>query len=191
VLTKIKNNNIIITESKIKKGEMIKMMTDWEIRKEFEKQKQEVKNTKKLIDSYKTLRKFGCVKLEFNAYDGDIYNLLALIRNLESWNNFDGYVVANRIEKLFEELPKRNYGENNPNNGKPQFDKIEIIGDSEIIFKAFRLSPFEENTKKEIKRMVNTYGGQMKADEIEFLEEPIEIGEKTKSYTYYIRFWWD
>lgn len=167
------------------------MLEDWEMRKELIKQEEEVKNTKKLINSYKTLMKLGCVKLEFNVYDGNIYNLLALIRSLDSWNNFDSYVVANRIEKLFEELPKRDYGKDNPNNGKPEFDKIEIIGDSEIIFKAFKLSSYDENTKKEIERMVNVYGRQMKADEIEFLEEPVEIGGITRSYSYYIRFWWD
>jgi hypothetical protein len=175
-LTKIKNNNIIITESKIKKRRDIKMLDEREIIR--------------LTKSYKNLMKFGRPIIEFNVYNGDIEKPLTLIRSLDGWNNFNSVRVAENLEKLFKMLPVRDYGKDNPNNGKPEFDKIIIEGDDTVILRAYRLKPFDDNVKEGIKKIINEYGKKMLADKINFLEEPID-GGIAKSYTYYIRFWWD
>lgn len=167
------------------------MLEDWEIRKELIKQENEVKEMKKLINSYKNLMKFGEPSLEFNVYDGDIKEVLTLLESLESWNNFDGITVAKNLKILFEMLPKLKLQEGNPNNGKPEFDKIIIEGDETVILKAFRLKPFEENIKNQIEIMINEIGRKMKADEISLIEEPHNFGGIVGSYSYYIRFWWD
>jgi len=145
----------------------------------------------KLTDAYKNLRKFGTPKIEFNVYNGNIDNILALIRSFEDYNSFVADDVAEWINLLFEFLPKRYYYEGNPNNGKPEFDKIELQGDTTIILKCFRLEPFTDEVKREIENIVNEYGKYMFADEKQFWEETTGYNGVPTAWQYYIRFWWD
>ena len=111
-----------------------------------------------------------------------------LIRHMANFNNKNNDVIANEIIDFFNALPKIDYGEGNPNNGTPLFNRIILRGDDTITLFANGFSvDLEKYDWDKISDMVYETGIKWEADEHTLLHEKLNWGLEQ----YSIRFWWD
>lgn len=150
-----------------------------------------MKNTNELINAWETLGKYGKQEITFTMIREDedkLNNILELIKSMPNFNGKLNNIVANRLGYLIETLPKRYYNEGNPNNGSYLFDHITLKGDDTIILRTTGLVKDNlQETLDKVKRLVNTVGLDMNAD---------EHTVRTEYYGYnmhetIIRLWWD
>jgi len=139
---------------------------------------QEIKDA---VANHKALSKFGHVGIVTNNIDF----MKALLQSYGQWNDYNGTVVADTIEIIFEMLPRVYYNEGNPNNGNRNFKSVNIHSDSLITLSMY--GTLSEDEIAIVKRIIDTYGQLMKAD-----ERTLTIDDKCGQYKEYtIRFWWD
>ena len=148
-------------------------------------------NLKDIINAWDVLEKVGKPELTFTLHKGNettLNNMIGLVESMPSFNDKNNQVVARELRRLIEMLPKTYYNENNPNNGDYLINQITLRGDDTILLRGVKI--VKEETKEDlekIKRLVNTIGKDMKAD---------EHSVKNEYYGYNmqeikIRLWWD
>jgi len=148
---------------------------------------EEFKKIEEMKQAYKTLAKHCRLTLSFGLMHKEDYeDIKAIIENMEDFNDKENKVVARNIELLCKALPKVYYNEGNPNNGKPYFDTLEIVGDDLIVLRG-RGSGISEEDLEYAQKIVDRFGKDTKADEHKLYLERESLGVKY----YIIRLWWD
>ena len=148
-------------------------------------------NLKDVINAWDVLEKVGKPELTFTLHKGNentINTITGLIAAMPSFNDKNNQVVARELKRLIEMFPKTYYNEGNPNNGDYLINQITLRGDDTILLRGVKI--VKEETKEDleqIKRLVDTIGKDMKAD---------EHSVKSEFYGYNmqeikIRLWWD
>lgn len=146
---------------------------------------------KDLTNAWEMLGHFGKQEMTFTMVkedDNKLNNILGLIKSMPNFNEKDNELVARTLKHLITTLPKRYYNEGNQNNGSYMFDHITIKGDDTIILRTAGLVKDDlKETLEKVKRLVDIFGKDMKAD---------ERSVKTEYYGYnmhetIIRLWWD
>ena len=147
-------------------------------------------NLKDIINAWDVLEKVGKPELTFTLHKGNtntIDTITGLIAAMPSFNDKDNQVVSSELKRLIEALPKTYYNEGNINNGDYLINQITLKGDDTILLRGVKI--INEETKEDldkVKRLVNTIGKDMKAD---------EYSVKSEFYGYNmqeikIRLWW-
>lgn len=148
-------------------------------------------NLKDVINAWNVLEKVGKPELTFTLRKGNetkLDTITGLIESMPSFNDKDNQVVAKELRKLLEALPKTYYNENNPNNGDYFINQVTLRGDDTILLKGVKI--VKEETKddlEKIKRLVDTIGRNMKADERQVTSE--YYGYNMQEIK--VRLWWD
>ena len=90
--------------------------------------------TEEINNAWDILRKAtNTVELSFYIFkEEDLLVVAELIRHMDNFNNKNNDVIANEIVDFFNALPKIDYGEGNPNNGGPVFNRIVLRGDDTV-----------------------------------------------------------
>jgi hypothetical protein len=144
-----------------------------------------------LTNAWEMLGHFGKQEITFTMIREDenkLNNILGLIKSMPNFNGKLNHIVANRLNYLINELPKRYYNEGNRNNGSYLFDHITLKGDDTIILRAVGIVNDDlKETLNKVERLVYIVGKDMNAD---------EHTVKTEYYGYNmhettIRLWWD
>ena len=150
-----------------------------------------MKNTNELIQAWETLGKYGKQEITFSLHKGNpgkVDLIAELVESMPNFNGKDNQVVARELKRLIEMLPKTYYNENNPNNGDYFINQITLRGDDTILLRGVKI--VKEETKEDlekIKRLVNTIGKDMNADEYKVTSE--YYGYNMQEIK--IRLWWD
>lgn len=148
-------------------------------------------NLKDVINAWSVLEKVGKPELTFTLHKENVNKIdiiTGLIEAMPSFNDKDNQVVARELKRLIELLPKTYYNEGNRNNGDYLINQVTLKGDDTILLRGVKI--VKEETKEDlekIKRLVNTIGKDMNAD---------EYTVKSEFYGYNmqeikIRLWWD
>ena len=129
------------------------------------------------------------IELSFYIFkEEDLSVVTELIRHMDNFNNKNNSIIADGINEFFHALPKVDYGEGNPNNGTPLFNRIILRGDDTITLFANGFSvDLEKYDWDKISDMVYETGIKWEADEHTLLHEKLNWGLEQ----YSIRFWWD
>ena len=148
-------------------------------------------NLKDVINAWDVLEKIGKPELTFSLHKGNktkIDTITGLVESMPNFNGKNNQVVARELKRLIEMLPKTYYNENNPNNGDYFINQITLRGDDTILLRGVKI--VKEETKEDlekIKRLVNTIGKDMNADEYKVTSE--YYGYNMQEIK--IRLWWD
>lgn len=148
-------------------------------------------NLQDVINAWDVLEKVGKPELTFTLHKGNettLNTIIGLVESMPSFNDKNNQVVARELRRLIEMLPKTYYNENNPNNGDYLINQITLRGDDTILLRGVKI--VKEETKEDfekVRRLVNTIGKDMKAD---------EYSVKGEYYGYNmqeikVRLWWD
>ena len=146
--------------------------------------------TEEINNAWDTLRKStNNVELSFYIFkEEDLLVVAELIRHMDNFNNKNNDVIANEIIDFFNALPKIDYGEGNPNNGGPVFNRIVLHGDDTItIFANGFSNDFEKHDWDMVNHLVDETGVRWEADEHSLAHKELNWGLEE----YSIRFWWD
>ena len=150
-----------------------------------------MKNTNELIQAWETLGKYGKQEITFTLHKGNetkINTIIGLVESMPNFNGKDNQVVARELKRLIEMLPKTYYNEGNRNNGDYLINQITLKGDDTILLRGVKI--VKEETKEDlekIKRLVNTIGKDMNADEYTVKSEYYGFNMQEIK----IRLWWD
>lgn len=150
-----------------------------------------MKNTNELIQAWETLGKYGKQEITFSIHKGNeskIDNIVELIASMQDFNDKRNKEVARGIKRLIELLPKTYYNEGNVNNGDYLINQITLRGDDTILLRGVKI--VKEETKEDlekIKRLVNTIGKDINADEYTVKNEYYGFNMQEIK----IRLWWD
>ena len=107
---------------------------------------------------------------------------------MDNFNNKNNSIIADGINEFFHALPKVDYGEGNPNNGGPVFNRIVLRGDDTItIFANGFSNDFEKYDWNVVNHLVDETGVRWEADEYSLAHKELNWGLEE----YSIRFWWD
>lgn len=148
-------------------------------------------NLKDVINAWDVLEKVGKPELTFTLHKGNKTKLdviTGLVETMPSFNEKNNQVVARELKRLIEMLPKTYYNEGNINNGDYLINQITLRGDDTILLRGVKI--VKEETKEDlekIKRLVNTIGKDMKADEHTVKSEYYGFNMQEIK----IRLWWD
>ena len=146
--------------------------------------------TEEINNAWDILRKAtNNVELSFYIFkEEDLLVIAELIRHMANFNNKNNEVIANEIIDFFNALPKIDYGEGNPNNGGPVFNRIVLHGDDTItIFANGFSNDFEKHDWDMVNHLVDETGVRWEADEHSLAHKELNWGLEE----YSIRFWWD
>ena len=146
--------------------------------------------TEEINNAWDILRKAtNNVELSFYIFkEEDLLVIAELIRHMDNFNNKNNEVIANEIIDFFNALPKIDYGEGNPNNGGPVFNRIVLRGDDTItIFANGFSNDFEKHDWNMVNHLVDETGVRWEADEHSLTHKELNWGLEE----YSIRFWWD
>ena len=129
------------------------------------------------------------MELSFYIFkEEDLLVIAELIRHMDNFNNKNKEVIANEIIDFFNALPKIDYGEGNPNNGRPVFNRIVLRGDDTVTIFANGFSDnFEKYDWNMVNHLVDETGARWEADEHSLTHKELNWGLEE----YSIRFWWD
>lgn len=146
--------------------------------------------TEEINNAWDILRKStNNVELSFYIFkEEDLLVVAELIKHMDNFNNKNNDVIANEIVDFFNALPKIDYGEGNPNNGGPVFNRIVLHGDDTItIFANGFSNDFEKHDWNMVNHLVDETGVRWEADEHSLTHKELNWGLEE----YSIRFWWD
>ena len=148
-------------------------------------------NLKDIINAWDVLEKVGKPELTFTLHKGNettLNNIIGLVESMPNFNGKNNQVVARELKRLIEMLPKTYYNEGNINNGDYFINQITLRGDDTILLRGVKI--VKEETKEDlekIKRLVNTIGKDMNADEYTVKNEYYGFNMQEIK----IRLWWD
>ena len=148
-------------------------------------------NLKDIINAWDVLEKVGKPELTFTLHKGNettLNTIIGLVESMPSFNDKNNQVVARELKRLIEMLPKTYYNEGNRNNGDYLINQITLKGDDTILLRGVKI--VKEETKEDlekIKRLVNTFGKDMNADEYTVKSECYGFNMQEIK----IRLWWD
>ena len=144
-----------------------------------------------VINAWDVLEKVGKPELTFTLHKGNettLNTIVGLVESMPSFNDKNNQVVARELKRLIEMFPKTYYNEGNINNGDYLINQITLRGDDTILLRGVKI--VKEETKddlEKIKRLVDTIGKDMKADERKVTSE--YYGYNMQEIK--IRLWWD
>ena len=148
-------------------------------------------NLKDIINAWDVLEKVGKPELTFTLHKGNettLNNIIGLVESMPNFNGKNNQVVARELKRLIELLPKTYYNEGNINNGDYFINQVTLRGDDTILLRGVKI--VKEETKEDlekIKRLVNTIGKDMNADEYTVKNEYYGFNMQEIK----IRLWWD
>lgn len=148
-------------------------------------------NLNDVINAWSVLEKVGKPELTFTLRKGNettLNTIIGLIESMPSFNDKNNQVVGKELRKLLEALPKTYYNEGNINNGDYLINQVTLRGDDTILLRGVKI--VKEETKddvEKIKRLVDTIGRNMKADERQVTSE--YYGYNMQEIK--VRLWWD
>lgn len=150
-----------------------------------------MRNLQELINAWETLGKYGKQEITFSIHKGNnekIDLICGLVESMPNFNEKNNQLVSRELKRLIEMLPKTYYNENNLNNGDYFINQITLRGDDTILLRGVKI--IKEETKEDlekIKRLVNTIGKDMNADEYTVNNEYYGFNMQEIK----IRLWWD
>lgn len=148
-------------------------------------------NLKNVINAWSVLEKVGKPELTFTLHKGNktkIDIITGLVESMPNFNGKDNQVVARELKRLIEMLPKTYYNEGNINNGDYFINQVTLKGDDTILLRGVKIVKKETKEDLEkIKRLVNTIGKDMNADEYTVDNEYYGFNMQEIK----IRLWWD
>ena len=156
--------------------------------------KYEKEEMQKIYESYEVLRQAGIKqhlefqiigKKDFGGYE-KMELVKYIIKSMPNFNDKNNEKVASELERLFLQLPREYYNENNPNNDNFKFSNIILMGDDTILLKTYFSEEITTEEESYIKSLIRVFAKNTKCDE--YIMDS-ESGYKGKYYT--IRLWWD
>lgn len=127
-----------------------------------------------------------------NAWQAEIdtETLIAYLRKLEHVNDFQPQLIIQQVQKIDQEIPRKQFNEGNLNNGKPHHKWIVGLESSEVLY--LKISKFympKDYDYTALTRTLSFYGSQMLAD-----NKGVTVNEESSDNypgEYIFRFWWD